>query len=80
MNDNQYWGVVRWHDDDIRMAFEERGIDPTERMIELVRNSIKQAVIDMQITAAWGTIQYGLTEFLRKNPKVDRYRGKDKTP
>lgn len=32
----EYFGVVRWHEDDVREAFRQRGIDPTDEEVSRV--------------------------------------------
>ncbi len=59
MNNNEYFGVVRWNNEDIKSKLEEMGIEPTEENIATVRCECENDhhFTDAMIKAGWIAIE-----------------------
>ena len=53
-NKNEWFGIVRWCDDDIANAIETQGYEPTEENIAKVRNAVDtHHFVDWMIENGW---------------------------
>ena len=53
----EWFGIVRWHEDDIRAALLEDGYEPTEEAIDLIRFKMENhGFTDLQIADGWDRI------------------------
>lgn len=51
-----YFGVVRWCDDDLRGAIEESGNIPTDELVSHLRTLCEKPLCDMMIERGWEVI------------------------
>jgi hypothetical protein len=56
LEDEGYFGIVMWCDEDLGAALNQAGYSPTERNIELLRDESEQALCDDMIERGWETI------------------------
>ena len=55
--EEDWFGIVRWHEDDIRAALMEHGFEPTEEAISLIRLKMENhCFTELQIACGWDMI------------------------
>lgn len=66
MNNNEYFGIVRWCNDDIAAKLEDMGIEASEENIAAVRCACENNhhFTDTMIEAGWMAIEYTIQETL----------------
>ena len=56
-NNKNYFGIVRWCEEDIANAIETQGYEPTEENIAKIRNMLNHhSFIDCMVEAGWDFI------------------------
>lgn len=63
-----YFGIVRWHDDDIECALRSAGYEPTQERVDAVRAACENNhhFTDGMIEAGWYAIDEVVNEVMRK--------------
>lgn len=56
MNNEDWWGIVRWCDEDVENALELGEIEPTKENVAKVRNMIERHITDFMIECGWEMI------------------------
>lgn len=56
VDETEYFGVVRWCDEDLKDAFETRGIEPTKEMVSVLRSRCEKPLTDLMIERGWEVI------------------------
>jgi hypothetical protein len=56
LEDEGYFGIVMWSNDELGAALNEAGYSPTERNIEFLRVESEQSLYDDMIERGWETI------------------------
>ena len=66
MNNNEYFGIVRWCNDDIAAKLEDMGIEASEENIAAVRKNCENNKFfrDTMIEAGWYMIEAAIQETL----------------
>lgn len=53
-NNNNYFGIVRWCEEDVANAIKEQGFEPTEENVKIVMGTLNEsAFISFMVQAGW---------------------------
>jgi hypothetical protein len=62
---------VEWCDDDLREALREQGIEPTDKLVEDLRDRIADGVRDAMLEAGWAAMLASIDWFCKPPPRPD---------
>lgn len=72
LEDEGWFGIVMWSDDDLGAALNEAGYLPTERNIELLRGESERSLCEDMIARGWETID-SVIGILENEYELDKY-------
>ena len=55
----EYFGIVRWNEDDLRNALEINGVEPTEAMVVQLRKLCESSTFEEAMSSAGWDVIYG---------------------
>lgn len=72
LEDEGWFGIVMWSDDDLGTALIEAGYSPTERNVELLKKMSEQSLHDEMISRGWETLDV-VIGILENEYELDKY-------
>ena len=72
LEDEGYFGIVMWTDEDLGAALNEAGYLPTERNIELLRGESERSICEDMIARGWETLDV-VIGILENEYELDKY-------